>query len=242
MDHCGHSHVFAERVTHFQKCEHCKLGSKLWLGHYTSIECRWVRIHAFRSKQTSSGLSQWLNRFIIKILILHLQKRMWRKNRQATTNAHCPGVDVNRNFDPHFGGAGTSKNPCSENYHGLSPLSERESLAVARFIDDLENTKLYISFHAFGQLLMFPYVSINSISRSIFLFLYFNQFCFWIQGYKRKHAPNYVHLVSHNFANVLLPQINKFLAIETNWPKKCWCYQSPLWNTLSRRTNLLYHL
>lgn len=96
---------------------------------------------------------------------------MWRKNRQATNNAHCPGVDVNRNFNPHFGGVGTSKNPCSENYHGSSPLSERESSAVAQFIDKLENTKLYISFHAFGQLLMFPYVSTNSISRSFF-------FCF----------------------------------------------------------------
>lgn len=103
-----------------------------------------------------------------------LQKRMWRKNRQATGTAHCLGVDINRNFNPHFGGAGTSKNPCTENYHGLSPLSERESSAVAQFIDKLENTKIYITFHAFGQLLMYPYVSTNSISRSIHYFLSFN--------------------------------------------------------------------
>lgn len=40
------------------------------------------------------------------------------------------GVDLNRNFDVSFGGAGTSGNPCSNSFRGDGPFSERETIAV----------------------------------------------------------------------------------------------------------------
>lgn len=45
---------------------------------------------------------------------------MWRKNRRVNEGASCDGVDLNRNFDDHFGGEGTSPLPCSETYKGIS--------------------------------------------------------------------------------------------------------------------------
>lgn len=86
---------------------------------------------------------------------------MWRKNRVPTFEAGCPGVDVNRNFDVNFGGIGTSDDPCQDSYHGPKALSERESSSIAQFIDRFNNIKIYISFHSYGQYLMFPYVSFS---------------------------------------------------------------------------------
>ena len=43
---------------------------------------------------------------------------MWRKNRAVYPESECIGVDLNRNFDDHFGGVGTSDLPCDETYHG----------------------------------------------------------------------------------------------------------------------------
>ena len=43
---------------------------------------------------------------------------MWRKNRHHYTGNTCTGVDLNRNFDDHWGGEGTSDLPCSDTYCG----------------------------------------------------------------------------------------------------------------------------
>lgn len=52
--------------------------------------------------------------------------------------------------------AGTSPNPCSEIYPGPHPFSEYESRSLAEFVKGLD-VKLYISFHSYGQYLMYPY-------------------------------------------------------------------------------------
>lgn len=58
---------------------------------------------------------------------------MQRKNRNPTSG-NCQGdqigVDLNRNNDTHFGGASTSKNPCSDIYLGPGPNSEVENKAL----------------------------------------------------------------------------------------------------------------
>ena len=38
------------------------------------------------------------------------------------------GVDINRNFDWEYGGAGSSVDPASEEFRGPHPFSEPESL------------------------------------------------------------------------------------------------------------------
>lgn len=100
---------------------------------------------------------------------------MWRKTRKPSAKI-CYGTDANRNFDFHFAGllkkiipsnlahrlislileAGTSPNPCSETYPGPYPFSENETAALANFTRTID-IKMYISFHAYGQYLMYPY-------------------------------------------------------------------------------------
>ena len=50
--------------------------------------------------------------------------RMWRKTRSTTSSKICSGVDPNRNWDMHWGEAGTSKNPCADDYQGKGAFSE----------------------------------------------------------------------------------------------------------------------
>ena len=75
------------------------------------------------------------------------------------------GVDLNRNFDIKFGfgfgfGENTIKDPCGNNYCGPKPFSESESKSVSDFIIKHKNTlKIYITFHAYSQTWLYPYVN-----------------------------------------------------------------------------------
>ncbi|KAI4825427.1 hypothetical protein KUCAC02_021107 [Chaenocephalus aceratus] len=83
--------------------------------------------------------------------------RMWRKTRSVNPGSRCRGVDPNRNWDAGFGGPGSSRNPCSDSYHGPSAHSEIEVKNVVNFIKSHGNFKSFISVHAYSQLLMYPY-------------------------------------------------------------------------------------
>nr|XP_061803257.1 carboxypeptidase B2-like [Nerophis lumbriciformis] len=84
--------------------------------------------------------------------------RMWRKNRSISLRHSCVGVDLNRNFDANWCTEGASNDPCSEIYCGAFPESEPESEAVANFLRSKKDTiKLYLSIHAYSQMLLFPY-------------------------------------------------------------------------------------
>lgn len=118
---------------------------------------------------------------------------MWRKNRRLNEGSTCRGVDLNRNFDVNFGGVGTSGSPCGETYRGPSALSEKESSSLARFIDRFPNTTLYLSFHSYGQYLMFPYV--RHMGALLWIIDTFS--CFFDgQGHTEARPPNFEHLVS----------------------------------------------
>jgi len=79
------------------------------------------------------------------------RKRMWRKNRNLQGGRRagdCFGVDLNRNFDFHWGETGSSTNPCSEIYQGQSAFSEVESRAVR---DTLTNSELGCTIRPPGE-------------------------------------------------------------------------------------------
>ncbi|XP_055294901.1 zinc carboxypeptidase-like [Sitodiplosis mosellana] len=86
----------------------------------------------------------------------HSNNRMWRKTRQPYGSG-CVGADPNRNWDFHHNDVGSSSNPCSEIYAGPKPFSEPEALALSKFVESIGKVNLYISFHSYSQLLMFPY-------------------------------------------------------------------------------------
>jgi len=87
----------------------------------------------------------------------HTNDRMWRKNRVVNVGSSCMGVDLNRNWEDHWGGPGSSNNPCAETYRGTRPFSELESTAVKNYWAGKPAPAAFIDFHSYGQLMLRPY-------------------------------------------------------------------------------------
>lgn len=83
-----------------------------------------------------------------------------------------PGIDLNRNFDSYYGGASTSKDPCSEVYIGTKAGSEPETTALGGFFKKIfkdqrgskpgdaapaTTTGSVISLHTYANLVVFPW-------------------------------------------------------------------------------------
>lgn len=77
--------------------------------------------------------------------------RYWRKSRR---DRH--GVDLNRNFSVGWGAAGSSHNERSEVYRGEYAFSEPETIAL-RDLAKRERIAVHVDFHAYGQLLLYPW-------------------------------------------------------------------------------------
>jgi len=77
--------------------------------------------------------------------------RYWRKNRRERH-----GVDLNRNFSVAWGGSGSSSNKRSEVYRGDYAFSEPETAAL-RDLAMREHFAAHVDFHAYGQLLLYPW-------------------------------------------------------------------------------------
>uniref|UniRef100_A0A8R1HSZ0 ShKT domain-containing protein n=1 Tax=Caenorhabditis japonica TaxID=281687 RepID=A0A8R1HSZ0_CAEJA len=94
--------------------------------------------------------------------------RLWRKNRAGVVckkdrwfrDRCCGGVDLNRNYDWHFGETGSSTDKCSEIYQGSSAFSELESRSMRDFLTSPElNGKVdaFITLHTYSQMWIHPY-------------------------------------------------------------------------------------
>ncbi|KAF9415510.1 hypothetical protein BGZ94_000082 [Podila epigama] len=81
--------------------------------------------------------------------------RLWRKNRRQL-NLGAYGVDLNRNWDDHFGEGGSSSFPWSETYRGPSAASEPEVQALAKFFSEQKRIVGAIDFHCYSQLVLRP--------------------------------------------------------------------------------------
>lgn len=81
--------------------------------------------------------------------------RFWRKNRRITGGS-CNGVDLNRNWGFQFK-ADTLSQTCTETYSSNQGFSEPESSALGMFLKSHPETVGYIDFHAYSQLLMWPW-------------------------------------------------------------------------------------
>ena len=77
--------------------------------------------------------------------------RYWRKNRRGKF-----GVDLNRNFGVAWGGTGSSRNERSQTYRGAYAFSEPETAAL-RDLVLREQIAAHIDFHAYGQLVLYPW-------------------------------------------------------------------------------------
>jgi len=81
--------------------------------------------------------------------------RLWRKNRR--NNGGSYGVDLNRNYDSHWGEGGSSSIPSSDTYMGPSAASEPEIQAVTKYFLTNRNIIAAIDFHSYSQLILRPY-------------------------------------------------------------------------------------
>lgn len=84
-----------------------------------------------------------------------------RKNLRDTLGTGLPyepqqGIDINRNYPYHWGGVGASDVPVQQTYHGESPQSEPEIVALA---DLFRRTQILtaISNHTSGDLVLRPW-------------------------------------------------------------------------------------
>ena len=82
---------------------------------------------------------------------------LWRKNRWAD-NGTVFGVDLNRNYAYEWGfdDQGSSTNPNSDAFRGTAGFSEPETQAVRDFCNEHE-FKIALNYHAFGNLLLYPW-------------------------------------------------------------------------------------
>lgn len=83
--------------------------------------------------------------------------RQWRKTRSDHGN-RCIGVDPNRNWDFHWGGAGSNDDSCSPIYRGPYVFSESELLSVADFAST-QKFDAALTLHSIGQIFMAPWTS-----------------------------------------------------------------------------------
>uniref|UniRef100_A0A915DXH8 Peptidase M14 carboxypeptidase A domain-containing protein n=1 Tax=Ditylenchus dipsaci TaxID=166011 RepID=A0A915DXH8_9BILA len=96
------------------------------------------------------------------------QTRFWRKNRGMQVckkdrwrrERCCGGVDLNRNFDFHWGEIGSSDDLCSDIYQGSGAFSEPESRAIRDKLLSAElNGKVdaFLTLHTYSQMWIHPY-------------------------------------------------------------------------------------
>ncbi|PPQ70189.1 hypothetical protein CVT24_003905 [Panaeolus cyanescens] len=89
--------------------------------------------------------------------------RLWRKNRQSPpSGSTCYGRDINRNWNNGWAQTnGASTNPCADDYKGAAAADAPETRGLAAFIDarakSSAGAKMYIDWHSYSQLFMFPY-------------------------------------------------------------------------------------
>ena len=81
----------------------------------------------------------------------------WRKNRRDNGGG-IYGVDLNRNYDYHWGEAGASHNPNDRTYCGPSPFSEPENQAIRDLINDVNHQFAYtLNYHSSGRAMLYPW-------------------------------------------------------------------------------------
>jgi hypothetical protein len=89
-------------------------------------------------------------------------ERLWRKNLRDNDGdeiiTNNDGVDLNRNYPEHWNWEDerSSSIPSNETYRGTDPASEPETEASIDLVEDLADFKFAISYHSFGNLLLYP--------------------------------------------------------------------------------------
>ncbi|KAM3185319.1 hypothetical protein ACTXT7_006622 [Hymenolepis weldensis] len=88
----------------------------------------------------------------------YTRDRLWRKNRSRNDQEKCPGTDLNRNFPYKWGLQGAEDDECTGSYRGKSAADQLETQSLVKKLTSISNqTKLFLTFHAYGQMILMPY-------------------------------------------------------------------------------------
>lgn len=170
---------FAMTAIHAREYTTAELNTRFaeWLvnGYGTNAEATWLLDHTefhllLQSnpdgrKKAETGLS-------------------WRKNANTTycgsnPNQPGPGVDLNRNFPFHWGGAGASSSQCDPTYRGPGGSSEPETQSVVSYIESIfpdvrpddtatpapDTTQgLFFDIHSFSRLVLWPWGDTTTVA------------------------------------------------------------------------------
>ena len=94
--------------------------------------------------------------------------KMIRKNRNIHTKCDeiTGGVDLNRNYDFQFASneAGSSTDPCKEDYRGPHPFSEPETRAILGYVNDHPTLVVEVNIHTFGNTWIIPFSFVSDKS------------------------------------------------------------------------------
>lgn len=88
----------------------------------------------------------------------HTMDRFWRKNRAHNMDTECVGTDLNRNWGYGWGSQSSSQDPCSLNFPGVKPFSEKETSSVSEYIKNITNLKVNI-FYSISYLSIYVLIS-----------------------------------------------------------------------------------
>lgn len=151
----------AKPVLYFQGCQH----AREWISPAVVMYLIEELCRAYSEKEEAAS-------FILDNADIHVipvvnpdgyifteENRLWRKNRRRNSGGTY-GVDLNRNWDDHWGGSGSSSNPSSDTYRGTGAFSEPESTAASSYISGLQKDQTVLAavdWHAYSQLLLRPY-------------------------------------------------------------------------------------
>lgn len=133
-----------------------------WIGHATVAYITEQLLTDYKTDAAVKNLVDNIEFVVVPVvnvdgyLYTWASNRLWRKNRRANTGGTF-GVDLNRNWDDHWGGSGSSGTPSSDTYRGTKPFSEPETTAVSKFYLANGPYDGAIDYHSYSQLILRPY-------------------------------------------------------------------------------------
>lgn len=144
----------------------CNIHAREWI---TSATCQYAVNHILENAASNPAIASLLSQLEFVIIPIvnpdgyaftWSNDRLWRKNRR--NNGSTYGVDLNRNYDEQWGGAGSSGTPSSDTYRGPSAGSEPEVKALTSYFLSQSNIVGALDVHSYSQLILRPFTHTNT--------------------------------------------------------------------------------
>lgn len=141
----------------------CQIHAREWIS---GITCAYVLEHLLSKYGKDDAVTRILDEAELHIIpfvnpdgfkYTWSNDRLWRKNRNPNTGSSCVGTDLNRNYNDHWNGGGSSNNPCSETYMGKAAASEIETQVTQNYFMSIPPVIGAIDWHSYSQLVLRPY-------------------------------------------------------------------------------------